>query len=137
MSILEHYLAIQRVRFGERIKIDIDVAPGVENALVPCLLLQPLVENSIRHGIMEEDTGETISITASRAGDEVRIQLTDDGAGLPPDWRLETSSGQGLSITRARLDALYPNDKARLTIGTGPERGTVVLITIPISLAQP
>lgn len=132
MVILEHYLAIQRVRFGERIRIEIDVAPEAEQVLVPCLLLQPLVENSIRHGIMGEDIGGTISITASCSGGEVQIQLTDDGGGLPPDWRLERSSGQGLSITRARLDALYRNGSARFAIGTRPCGGTQVRIDIPI-----
>jgi len=132
MAILEHYLAIQRVRFGERIAIKIDVAAGVEQILVPCLLLQPLVENSIRHGIMGEDTGGAISISASQVGDKVQIRLTDDGVGLPPGWRLETSSGQGLSITRERLDALYPNGQARLAISTRSYGGTEVRIDIPI-----
>src|SRR5437773_9224717 len=69
MAILEHYLAIQRVRFGDRIKIDIHVAPGLEQALVPCLLLQPLAENAIRHGLMGAESGGTISIAAMHAGD--------------------------------------------------------------------
>jgi len=136
MSILEHYLAIQRVRFGERIRIDIHVAPEVEQALVPCLLLQPLAENAIRHGLMGADTGGMISIAATRAGQNMQIQLVDDGVGLPPDWRLETSCGQGLTITRERLDALYPNGKADIAIVPRSCGGTEVRVSLPIVFDQ-
>lgn len=131
ISVLEHYLAIQRVRFGERIRIDIDIAKDVEGAHVPCLLLQPLAENAIRHGLMEAQTGGMIELTARRLGDNVEIRMADDGAGLPAGWNIETSTGQGLSITRERLQALFPDGSAHLTIVPRPSRGAEVCVVIP------
>ncbi len=131
ISVLEHYLSIQRVRFGDRIRIDIDVSPDVEGAHVPCLLLQPLAENAIRHGLLGTDGGGIIEITARRAGDSVEIRMADDGAGLPAGWNMETSVGQGLSITRERLEALFPDGSARLAIGPRASGGTEVRVIIP------
>lgn len=132
LSILEHYIAIQRVRFGDCIEIEINIAPEAEYVLVPCLLLQPLVENAIRHGLRGKQTGGTIIITADRIGDIVEIRIDDNGAGLPPGWKLETSPGQGLTITRERLAALFPDGNARIAIDTRPSGGTEVLVGIPI-----
>ncbi len=132
ISVLDHYLAIQRVRFGNNLKIEIRIAPEVNGALVPCLLIQPLVENAMRHGLVGARTGGVISISADRVGDRCEIRLTDDGVGLPPGWRLEASSGQGLTITRERLAALYPDGAARITVAPRAGGGTEVLLSIPL-----
>lgn len=132
ISVLEHYLSIQRVRFGERVKIEIDISPEVECAYVPCLLLQPLAENAIRHGLMGTNSGGTITLTAKRCGDTVEIRLADDGVGLPPNWRIEDCVGQGLTITRERLAALFPNQAAQFMIEARPGGGTVVRVVIPM-----
>lgn len=132
IAVLQHYLSIQRVRFGERIRIEIDIAPNVENAYVPCLLLQPLAENAIRHGLMGTSAGGTITISGKRCGDTVEIELADDGAGLPPGWKIENSVGQGLAITRERLAALFPHQAARFTMEPREGGGTVARVVIPM-----
>ena len=133
LALLEHYLSIQRVRFGERIKITIDVEPNLLSAMVPSMLLQPLVENAIRHGIEGRTSGGTIAICGSRIEDQLRLRVIDDGVGLPRNWRLETSAGHGLRVTLERLSALYPESKAeRFRIRRCEGGGTEVTIDIPL-----
>ena len=96
LAFLDHYLAIQKIRFGRRLKVEIDVAPEVRYASVPSLFLQPLVENAIRHGISHRASGGTVQVTAEPVGGKLAIRVADDGAGLPPGWTLENSNGPGL-----------------------------------------
>jgi len=133
LALLNHYLAIQKLRFGDRIDIRIDADPATLSAMVPSLLLQPLVENAIRHGIEPRVLGGMIGISAYLVGDRVRIEVQDDGVGLPPDWRLETSSGLGLRVTRERLEMLYSEaGKHHFTISPRQGGGTHVAIQIPL-----
>lgn len=131
MSLLDHYLAIQKVRFGDRLRIETVIAPEARFVNVPALLLQPLVENAIRHGLEKTRTGGTIRLSAHRIGDEVEIRVEDDGIGLPPGWQIEISSGQGLTITRERLVVLYPKGKAHIAVRPRQDRGTEVLVSVP------
>ncbi len=133
LAVLEHYLAIQRVRFGDRIAIEIKAEPRTLPAMVPSMLLQPLVENAIRHGIEGQLSGGKITISASRAGEQLRLFVRDDGVGLPPDWRIEASTGLGVRVVRERLAALFP-DLGEQAFRIGPRRGggTEVAITIPL-----
>ena len=102
LALLEHYLAIQRLRFGDRLRIVVDVAPGAEAAIVPSLLMQPLVENSIRHGISPRIAGGTVTIDARCEAGRLDIRVRDDGVGLPgPPASLR--EGVGLSVTRERI----------------------------------
>ena len=96
MAFLEHYLTIQKVRFGDRLKIEIRIAPEVKYASVPCLLIQPLAENAIRHGLSGRLSGGSLIISAERVDDRMEIHVLDDGVGLPPGWQIETSAGLGL-----------------------------------------
>ena len=133
LTLLDHYLAIQKLRFGDRIDIRIDVEPAVLSATMPSMLLQPLVENAIRHGLERRISGGVVSISAKAAGDALRVQVTDDGEGLPADWRIETCSGLGLRVTRERLEALYSPADDRFAISPCPGGGVEVTIRIPFN----
>src|SRR5215469_8837218 len=103
LALLDHYVAIQKIRFAENLRIEIRVAPEVKYALVPSLIVQPLVENAIRHGISRRASGGTVTVSAEHDENQVHLRITDDGVGLPPGWTLETCSGTGLSVTRERI----------------------------------
>jgi LytS/YehU family sensor histidine kinase len=131
LALLDRYLAIQKLRFGSRIDIRVEVDPESLTAMVPSMLLQPLVENAIRHGIERRLSGGEITISTRRAGGELRINVIDDGIGLPPGWRMEASAGLGMRVTRERLEALYPGE-FRFAASRRPGGGTEVAIDIPI-----
>ena len=132
LAFLDHYLAIQKIRFGRRLKVDIDIAPEVRYASVPSLFLQPLVENAIRHGISPRASGGTVTVTAEPANGKLAIRVADDGAGLPAGWSLENSTGLGLSVTRERIAGMYPDGEGSLAIRGREEGGTVVEIILPL-----
>jgi LytS/YehU family sensor histidine kinase len=132
LAFLDHYLAIQKIRFGRRLKVNIDVAPEVRYASVPSLFLQPLVENAIRHGISHRASGGTVGVTAEPVNQRLMIRVFDDGAGLPPGWSLEKSTGLGLSVTRERIAGMYPNEEGTFAIRSRDEGGTVVEIILPL-----
>jgi LytS/YehU family sensor histidine kinase len=109
-----------------------NIAPETLRAMVPSMLLQPLVENAIRHGIEGRMSGGTILVSASRAEDQLQIRIVDDGVGLPRNWQLENSDGVGVRVTRERLEALYPELHGQsFTIRPRQPGGTEVMIHIP------
>jgi two-component sensor histidine kinase len=132
MAFLEHYLAIQKSRFGDHLRIETRIAPEVKYAAVPCLFVQPLVENAIRHGISRRASGGTVIVSAQREGDRLDIRVLDDGAGLPAGWTLENSGGVGLSVTRQRIAGLYPNGASRFAVNRRASGGTEVAISLPL-----
>lgn len=133
LALLDHYLAIQRRRFGERLDIRIEVEPAMLSALVPSMLLQPLIENAIRHGIEARSLDGTIAVTARQAGDKLEIKVLDDGVGLPPMWRMEASAGLGLRVTEERLEALYSYTGGHdFTVCPRKGKGTEVTVCIPL-----
>ena len=132
LAFLDHYVAIQKIRFGENLRIEIQVAPEVKYALVPCLIVQPLVENAIRHGISRRASGGAVLVTAARAAGHVEIRIVDDGVGLPAGWRLETSSGMGLSVTRERIVGLHPDGAGHFSVRPHTGGGTAVEISLPL-----
>jgi two-component system LytT family sensor kinase len=132
IAFLDHYVAIQKIRFAENLRIEIQVAPGVKYALVPCLIVQPLVENAIRHGISRRASGGVVTVIAERVQNQIEIRVTDDGVGLPPGWTLETSSGTGLSVTRERIVGLHPGGNSRFTVQPRATGGTDVVISLPL-----
>jgi LytS/YehU family sensor histidine kinase len=133
LALLDHYLAIQRRRFGERLDIRIEVEPAMLSALVPSMLLQPLIENAIRHGIEARSLDGGIAVTARRAGDKLEIQVVDDGVGLPPAWCMEDSAGVGLRVTEERLEALYSRVGGHdFTVCPRKGKGTEVTVRIPL-----
>ena len=132
LAFLDHYLAIQKIRFGRRLKVEIDVAPEVRYASVPSLFLQPLVENAIRHGISPRASGGTVTVTAEPVEGRLSIRVADDGAGLPAGWSLENSTGLGLSVTRERIAGLYPDGEGTLVLKGRDEGGTIAEIVLPL-----
>ena len=131
LDLLERYLDIMRVRFGSRLDVSVDVAPGLRNALVPNLLLQPLVENAIKHAIAPNPEGGRITIAASREGERLVIRVRDDGPG-PDGAIVQPGAGVGLANTRARLAEMYgAAQHLTLTTGLGGSAGTVAEVSLP------
>jgi hypothetical protein len=136
LALLDHYIAIQNIRFGDRIEFRIDIESEALPVMVPSMLLQPLVENAIRHGIDGRLSGGVIEILAKRVGNQLHINVLDDGVGLPRNWQMDTSAGLGVRVTRERLVALYPDlDEEALTIQPRAGGGTEVSICVPLSRA--
>jgi signal transduction histidine kinase len=133
VKFVELYLGIQKVRFSDRLKVRIEAAQEVLDALVPNLILQPLVENAIRHGVSMKDSAGTIVIEAYRDNEMLHIRVCDDGPGLQSGWRLENSGGIGLNNTRARLMHLYGANH-RFDLKNGENGGMTVSIAIPLRL---
>jgi LytS/YehU family sensor histidine kinase len=136
LAFLDHYVAIQKIRFAENLRIEIQVSPEVKYALVPCLIVQPLVENAIRHGISGRASGGTVTVVALRGPNQVEIRVADNGVGLPPGWTLETSSGMGLSVTRERIIGLHPDGNSRFSVRPRSGGGTEVEISLPLRFAE-
>ncbi len=136
MAFLEHYLAIQKIRFGDNLRIERRIAPEVRYASVPSLVIQPLVENAIRHGISGRAEMGTVTVSAQRVRESLEIRVLDDGVGLPVGWALDTSAGLGLSVTRSRIAALHPNGASRFEVKRRPEGGTEVEMMLPLRLLR-
>ncbi len=132
VSRTREYLAIEKARLGDRLHLDVSIAPEAEAALVPALLLQPLAENAIRHGIAPRARGGTLTILATCDGMRVRIIVSDDGAGRACGSPRASRRGLGLANTLERLRVLYGNDH-RLVVRWPDEGGCVVDIDLPYS----
>jgi LytS/YehU family sensor histidine kinase len=126
MEFLDKYLEIEQVRFGERLDVRRWIDAAALDLLVPNLVLQPLVENAVRHGIAPRAEGGRIEVIARVAAGLLTVEVLDDGPG--PSG--EISEGVGLSNTRARLEQLY-GAAARLELGAGPHGGFLARLTIP------
>ena len=129
MALLAPYLSIMRARFGDALCVTCDVEPGVERAVVPSLMLQPLVENAIRHGNATAIGRAVIVVRASRVDDRVVLEVHDDGPGVAPGVD-PVGQGVGLATTRDRLRLLY-GDAATFVAGNHPGGGFSVRIAVP------
>jgi len=129
LEILERYLEIEKIRFEDRLTVRMDVDPALRDALVPQLLLQPLVENAIRHGISEREAAGVVEIRAERSDGIVRLEVRDNGPGMraPSPNRGE---GVGLSNLRARLEHLY-GAHASLVTRDADGGGAIVVAAVP------
>src|SRR4030081_457120 len=106
IEFLQRYLDIQKVRFAERLQLSVDVPAELFQAQVPTLILQPMVENAVKHGIAKRVQGGAIRIAASRCNGMLTVRIYHDGPSLPADW-VKTRSGVGSSNVRTRLQSLY------------------------------
>jgi two-component system, LytTR family, sensor kinase len=130
LAYVECYLDLQKVRFEDRFEVITKVDPDVLDAYVPTFILQPLVENALRHGVLTRSTPGQILIEACREDGALRLSVRDDGPGLPADWDAAGGSGVGLTNTRERLHRLYGKDQS-LDIAATPGSGVHVALTLP------
>jgi hypothetical protein len=127
IDFLRSYLAIEQTRLGDRLDLVWKIDPAVANARVPSLILQPIVENAIRHGIAVSPGGGRLEIAATRIGDQLQLEVRDNGPGLKPN---DARSGNGIGIghTQARLERLYgPRARFKLT----SDQGVVASMSLP------
>ena len=147
---LKLYLDIERMRFEERLRTRFEIDDAVREAVLPSLLLQPLVENAIKYAVSPQESGAEISVAAQRKGDRLRITVADTGPGLPygtdPDRVIgvshqgtavdtRQSTGVGLANIRERLVQAYGEDQ-RFEIRSRPHEGFAVIIELPFETAQ-
>jgi len=133
MALIQDYLAVEKMRFGDRLTILVNVATGSEQALIPSFLLQPLVENAVIHGIRGVSQGGTIAMRAAKEGDRLVLTVADNGVGVPDEWPGELNAGIGLTSTSERLCRMYPGEH-EFVVRKLDEGGTEVRIVIPFRL---
>jgi two-component system LytT family sensor kinase len=126
---LQRYVDIQKVRFGDRLRISVEIPTELLGVQVPGLLLQPLVENAIKHGLAKRVAGADIRVAGSRSEGDVRLAVYNDGPGFPDDWRTN-GAGVGLANLRTRLQILY-GDGAELRMQRIGTDGVEVTVTFP------
>ncbi len=129
LEFVERYLAIERIRFADRLKVNVDAEPDTLDGHIPNLLLQPIVENAIHHGIASRAAASLIEVTARKVGDMLVLSVRDDGPGLAGRDE-DRGDGVGLGNTRARLARLY-GEVQSLELADSPSQGAVVTITLP------
>ncbi len=135
LDFLRRYLDLERLRLGERLQVHLELDPAVSAVEVPSMLLQPLVENAVRHGVAPRPGGGSVRVRAARQGDALLLEVRDDGPGLgPPGGAPGDVAGLGLRITRDRLAQRY-GAAARLDLRTHPDGGCEARVTIPWELA--
>jgi two-component system LytT family sensor kinase len=133
IAVLDRYLAIEEIRFGERLAVRYDIDPVVESALVPCLVLQPVVENAIRHGIARSPTGGSLDVSAREDERGLVLMVENRPRVAAAPRRGPVREGIGLANTRERLAQHY-RDAARLELVFLPDGGCRVTITLPATL---
>lgn len=136
LEAIDRYLLLEKARFGERIKVSLQIAPEVLPTQIPFLALQPLVENAVRHGLEARPDGGVISITATEDGMHAVISVEDDGMGMDPEQLASVLAGTtttmhvGLRNVDLRLRQLYGNSNG-LVIETAPGAGTLITLRVP------
>ncbi len=127
VDLLKQYVEIEKLRFGERLVVALDIPEEALEAMVPNLILQPIVENSIRYGVATRSATGTVAVAARCQGKKLEIRVSDDGPGLPGDF----VEGIGIGNTKARLRQLYGANQSFL-MGTGASGGVTVTLQIPL-----
>jgi two-component system LytT family sensor kinase len=135
LEFLRRYFEIERIRFQDRLEIEYEIDPACLQAKVPCLLLQPLAENAMKHGISRDASARLLRITARRERERLVLSVYNDGPALPRDELIE-GPGIGVQNTRARLHMLYGDD-ARFELRDQPPRGVLARLTLPFHPANP
>ncbi len=135
IDFLNRYVEIEETRFGDRLRVEFEVAAEVLDAEVPSLILQPLVENAIRHGVARRSGAGRVKVRALRRDGRLELVVIDDGPGLPVDGGQAPPEGVGLSTTRERLEQIYGTDYA-FELDTPPGGGLRVRISIPFTESE-
>ena len=130
LEFLDRYLHIERIRFGDRLHIEQKVDPALLDAMVPNLILQPLVENAIRHGVSKRRGPALITVSAGRSNGDLTIHIKDNGAGLSSRNGGQVNEGIGLKNTRQRLHHLY-GEASTFLLESPPDGGVDVVMTFP------
>lgn len=138
VAYVNDYLFLEQSRFGDRLRVKVYVAPGAMSVRVPALILQPLVENAIQHGIGPREEGGAVYVRIRRRRDHISVLVADNGVGMRTDIRQQLLAGRrnpgiGLANVRERLLLVY-GGRARMTIHSLPGRGTVVRLRLPLEL---
>jgi signal transduction histidine kinase len=131
LNFIKLYLKIQEMRFSDRLQVEFNIDPATTRALVPNLILQPLTENALRHGIGRSADSGLVGISSALTNGHLRLTVYDNGAGLPDDWQMKGSTGIGLANTVARLQQLY-DDNHEFDIRNRDGGGVEVVIRIPM-----
>jgi two-component system LytT family sensor kinase len=134
IELTQAYVSVEKMRFGERLSVLFDLAPDTQHAAVPTLLLQPLVENAIKHGLRGAQTG-VIEIRSARHSDHLLLTVTDNGAGPPHTNLSEMDMGIGLSSVCERLERMYPG-RHSLSLDKLAEGGTQIRVSLPFKLMR-
>jgi two-component system LytT family sensor kinase len=134
MEFVEAYLQLEQMRFGERLRVALEIHPDTLDARVPNMILQPLLENAVRHGVAAVRSGGTIELKASRVDNLLRIEITNDGPPLAVAAVRPARSGLGLGNTRARLWQLY-GETYELCISSRAEGGAQLCLDMPFRAA--
>lgn len=130
LTFLDDYLAIEGARFEDRIVVNVDADENAMDVAVPSFLLQPLVENALRHGVGPRQSGGRVDVSAKREGAMLILRVRDNGVGLRPGWDLNASTGIGLSNLRSRLAQLYGRDDL-LEMTVNDAGGVDVTVKVP------
>jgi LytS/YehU family sensor histidine kinase len=130
LEFIQTYLEIEQARLGSRLHVRFETEPETLDVLVPNLILQPLVENAVRHGIAPRLEGGRLVVRARRESDRLELEVEDDGPGLPADFADRPREGLGLANTRARLAALY-GPAHQFELASVPPRGLRVVLRLP------
>lgn len=140
LSFTDDYLDIEVVRFGaDKLHVEKEIDPRTLSLMVPSILLQPLIENSIKHGLEPRIHGGTVTLRSQLEGDRVRIEVADDGVGIgnrPESALKREGAGIGMKNVQERLEVLYGN-QARFNVVSSPGRGTLVSIELPAKAPAP
>lgn len=139
LAFTDDYLAIEVVRFGEKLRVVKEIAPETLDLVMPSMLLQPLIENSIKHGLEPRIGGGTVTLRSRVQGDRLVLEVEDDGVGMAPDRDVASplsglvrpGTGIGMRNVRERMEVLYGND-ALLEMESRPGRGTRITLEMPI-----
>jgi signal transduction histidine kinase len=134
LEFVRAYLEIEHTRFGERLKVVEHIEAGLESLAVPSLLLQPLVENAVRHGISPQPSGGTVSLVARRDGDRLVVEVSDDGPGMDSK-ATPSGNGFGLHSVRERMRTAGPTHD--FAVDSAPGRGTRVTLVLPVHTLSP
>ena len=136
LEFVEDYLAIELVRFGDKLRVEREIAPDALDLMVPSMLMQPIVENCVKHGLSSKVDGGTIFLRARRESGRLHLEIEDNGVGIP-EARLATmlSGGIGFRNVNERLKVLYTTGY-RMWIDSKPGRGTLISIDLPEDAGQ-
>jgi two-component system LytT family sensor kinase len=135
LEFVDQYLDIVAARFPDRLEINRDIESDTLNAIVPSLILQPLIENAVKYGPENRSNNLKIAISGRRRDNDLVLTIADNGPGLPDDWHLEREQGFGIKSVRSRLFDMYA-ERQNFKLANGPQGGAVAEIRLPFTRSE-